>query len=85
MPPDRRQRLGALRFVWDPHGAPWEEGFRFLEIFRQREGHCRVPQSHREQGYRLGTWIGVQRQAHLLSAVSGSTRWASSGKCAEWR
>jgi len=60
--PERRQRLDALGFVWDVLTTQWEEGFRSLEIFRQREGHCRVPTSHREQGYRLGSWVGVQRQ-----------------------
>ena len=61
--PDRRQQLDSLGFVWDPFAAQWEEGFRFLEIFHQREGHCRVLDTHREQGYRLGQWVGVQRTA----------------------
>ena len=61
MSPDRRERLDALGFVWDPHADRWEEGFHFLEIFRQREGHCRVPQRHREQDFRLGTWVSKQR------------------------
>ena len=59
--PERRARLDALGFVWDPFAAQWEEGFRFLQLFCQREGHCRVPISHREQGYRLGQWVGMQR------------------------
>ena len=63
MPPDRRQRLDALGFVWDPLAAQWDEGVHFLEIYRQREGHYLVPTSHREQGYRLGQWVGVQRTA----------------------
>ena len=58
---ERRQRLDALGFVWDPHAASWEEGFRFLEIYHQREGHCRVPRSHREQGFWLGGWVAMQR------------------------
>jgi len=29
--------------------------------FVEREGHARVPQSWREDGYRLGQWVGVQR------------------------
>ena len=52
------RRLKANR---DALAAQWEEGVRFLELFRQREGHCRVPQKHREQGYRLGTWVHNQR------------------------
>ncbi len=60
--PERRQRLDALGFVWDSRATLWEEGFRSLEIFRLREGHCRVPKNHREQDFRLGQWVGVQRQ-----------------------
>ena len=62
MSPERRQRLDALGFVWDALTNTWEEGFRFLEIFHQREGHCRVPTNHREQGCRLGQWVRVQRE-----------------------
>jgi hypothetical protein len=61
--PERRQRLDALGFVWNTLAASWEEGFRFLELFCQREGHCRVPDKHREQGYRLGAWVSNQRTA----------------------
>jgi len=62
MPPERRQRLDALGFVWDPLTAQWEKGFRALQSFHQREGHCRVPTNHHEHGYRLGTWVSVQRR-----------------------
>ena len=62
MPPERRQRLDVLGFVWDPFAADWEEGFSFLEMYRQREGHCLVPQNHREAGYPLGTWVSRQRK-----------------------
>ena len=63
MLPDRRQRLDALGFVWDPFAALWEEGFRSLELFRQREGHCLVPNRYRDPAsdFRLGQWVGAQR------------------------
>ncbi len=48
MPPERRQRLDALGFVWDPRAARWEKGFGFLKRYRQRKGHCRVPHSYRD-------------------------------------
>jgi hypothetical protein len=58
---DRRSRLDALGFVWDPHTEQWEEGFSHLEAFKAREGHCRVPGRALEGGYRLGQWIRNQR------------------------
>jgi hypothetical protein len=61
--PERRAQLDALGFVWDVLEARWEDGFRCLEHFHRREGHCRVPDKHREQGYRLGAWVSNQRTA----------------------
>ena len=42
--------------------ADWAEGFRYLTIYKKREGHCRVPASHKEDGFRLGRWVIRQRQ-----------------------
>jgi hypothetical protein len=61
--------LDELGFVWDPFETDWAEGFRYLTIYKQREGHCRVPQSHKENGFRLGGWVRAQRDnADKLSA-----------------
>jgi superfamily II DNA or RNA helicase len=59
--PERFNRLEALGFVWSPHEAAWEEGFSKLQTFRTREGHCRVPSTHREDSYGLGQWVVSQR------------------------
>jgi superfamily II DNA or RNA helicase len=61
MSADRLKRLEALGFVWDPFADAWEKGFNKLEAFRVREGHCRVPKSFMEDGYRLGGWVQNQR------------------------
>ena len=58
---ERRQRLDALGFVWDPFADAWERGFAALKAFKYREGHCRVPAKHSEQGYNIGTWVRHQR------------------------
>ena len=58
--PERVQRLDEIGFVWD--SAAWEEGFAALEVFKEREGHCRVPQAHKEGDHRLGNWIRSQRR-----------------------
>ena len=60
--PERRQRLEALGFLWDALTTKWDEGFRYLTVYCQREGHCRVPGDHREHGYPLGSWVSEQRK-----------------------
>ena len=58
---ERVQRLDKIGFVWNALSANWEEGFAALEVFKEREGHCRVPQAHKEGDHRLGIWVGTQR------------------------
>jgi len=80
---DRAERLAALPgWSWDAVADQWEEGFRYLTAFVEREGHARVPDKHRENGFRLGQWVRVQRgvskqgrlspeRAERLKALSG--------------
>jgi predicted helicase len=58
---DRVLRLNELGFIWDALKDQWEEGFLSLKKFKEREGHCSVPQRHMEGGYRLGGWVSKQR------------------------
>ena len=56
--PEQVSRLEGLTvWVWSSLEAAWEDGFAALEEFVQREGHARVPQSHAEGAYRLGSWV----------------------------
>ena len=42
--PEQAARLGALPgWSWDPLADDWEEGFRHLAAFVEREGNARVP------------------------------------------
>jgi Helicase associated domain len=60
MSAERKQRLNAIGFVWDPLGSAWEEGFAALKKFRDRKGHCRVPALHVEGKFKLGGWVRGQ-------------------------
>ena len=58
---DRIDRLEALGFEWDPNESYWEENFKYLEIFKSQNGHCRVPRKYKDLP-KLGQWISSQRQ-----------------------
>jgi superfamily II DNA or RNA helicase len=64
MPPERRQRLDALGFVWDALSAKWEEGYAHLAAFYKEHGHAQVPHKAKALGgtHRLGLWVMVQRR-----------------------
>jgi hypothetical protein len=65
---ERRRRLDDIGFVWDTLQSDWEEGFHNLKKYKNREGHCLVPQRHKEDNFPLGQWVSRQRQkrSHLL-------------------
>jgi len=62
--PERFSRLESLQgWVWNAPEAAWEGGFSALGKYVAREGHARVSQSHIEDGFNVGQWVGVQRGA----------------------
>jgi superfamily II DNA or RNA helicase len=66
MPAERRRKLDEIGFVWDVHEEDWNEGFNYLNIFKNREGHCRVPKPHIENGFHLGVWVTNHRAKRAL-------------------
>jgi superfamily II DNA or RNA helicase len=60
--PTRAAELEAVQgWTWDPYGDDWEAGLAALRTFASREGHARVPQSHVEGHFRLGSWVSGRR------------------------
>jgi hypothetical protein len=60
--PDQIERLEATDMAWDIVDPINEAGYRALQEFYFREGHCRVPARHVENEFRLGQWVRAQRQ-----------------------
>ena len=58
---DRLAQLNSLGFLWKPLIDRWEKGFIALKSFHEREGHCRVPSTFKENGFNLGIWVSHQR------------------------
>ena len=56
-----QRRLEEIGVIWDPLKDQWEQKFALLEQFKEREGHCNVPQKHVEDGVKLGLWLSYQR------------------------
>ena len=71
-PRERVRRLEAVRgWVWDTYEASWDEGYGHLLRFVEREGHALVPAKHLEDGFRLGSWINVQRRQFHQGSLRG--------------
>jgi hypothetical protein len=62
MSSERKQRLDDIGFVWDPNAADWEEAFLKLIQFKEAEGHCRMVESLKLEGFGLGRWVSKQRK-----------------------
>jgi hypothetical protein len=64
---DKRSRLDGLGFVWDVAAAQWDDAFKRLKTFAEREGHCKVPALHKsDDQFRLGEWVREQRANRKL-------------------
>ena len=64
----RIQRLEEIGFVWtiletrkDEWDDAWETGFSKLVEFKESEGHCRVLNGYKLNGYNLSGWVQNQR------------------------
>ena len=73
------RRLNSLGFNWDPLDEQWEQAYSALKKFRKREGHCRVPAQHKENGINLGNWVNNNRHKKSPQPVDRVRRLNSLG------
>jgi len=65
----RMQRLEAMGFVWDIDAAAWEKMFEDLRKFKEKHGHCDVPEGYRDNPS-LAIWVSHQRNTRKINALS---------------
>jgi hypothetical protein len=66
LPPAQRAQLDALGFAWPEHISRskqqrWLKSYRELKAFKEKYGHCRVPDQY-EANPALGKWVSWQRK-----------------------
>ena len=58
----KEKQLEELGRVCDVFEYEWDENIKLLMAYKDREGHCNVPQDHKEDGKNLGEWLSSQRK-----------------------
>ena len=66
---EKINRLDKIGFQWDVLENVWEQRFSELLSFKERFGHCNVPDKWQENP-KLGNWIGVQRRSYQKGKIS---------------
>jgi len=66
------KQLEDIGVVWDVFSEQWEDNYRLLVRFQQQEGHCDVPQRHKEDEMNLGIWLDTQRKRRKKGTLDGS-------------
>ncbi len=60
LPFSKRAKLESIGFDWDPVETAWKEMFSKLLLFKQKQGHCNVPSTWKENRA-LAIWVTGQR------------------------
>lgn len=67
MTEDRKLQLEKIGFTWAKRKGDfsWNEKFRELQDFKQKNGHVDVPTKY-EENKALGRWVSTQRSQYKL-------------------
>ena len=64
--------MEGLGVVLDVYDRQWQDMFTLLAQFKQKEGHCDVPYSHKEDGQNLRQWLGDQRKNKKKGTINAT-------------
>lgn len=59
----KRKQLEKIGVVWNVQKQQWENYFTLPVEYKDREGDCNVPNRHKEDREKLGSWLSDQRKA----------------------
>ncbi|OEU21608.1 hypothetical protein FRACYDRAFT_181410 [Fragilariopsis cylindrus CCMP1102] len=65
----KEKQLNELGMVLDRYEFEWSENIKILIEYKEREGHCNVPYSHKEDGANLGLWLSRQRHCKKIGTL----------------
>ncbi len=66
-------QLNALGFKWEVFEEGWEEQFAALVAYKEKHGHCRIPQKIPETKT-LATWCGNVRKAYKNATLAAGKK-----------
>ena len=68
---EQLERLQSVNFSFNPHQDQWDEGFKYLQDYFNREGHSNVHSRYQtDDGYALGEWVTSQRKCSKQNKLS---------------
>ena len=70
---ERKKRLDELGFNWVPRDSVWETMFAELMRYRDKHGHCNVPDGWAENP-QVATWVGNQRAVQKRGKLSSARK-----------
>ena len=67
---DKLEKLKDKGWVWDIKGEKWEENYKLLQGYVNREGNSRVPKRYISGKISLGNWVVSQRREYNKGTLS---------------
>ena len=68
---ERLEKLKTVNFIFNSQEDKWNEGFKYLQDYFDREGHSDVMRVYKtDDGFSLGNWVRTQRKQNIQNNLS---------------